>query len=226
MAVSIVVYPHLSPRIVEVMAPTVTITAQELVDCIRAWEDSDAGMHYPYLLDASGKEALGGGVLVGITIQLQNAKVAFQQRPVDDSTGTATSNDALGEVLTDSSGTFITDGILPGDSILNRTDLGMTTVLSVGSETQLTHFPLEGGSLNTWTIGDSYRVWNKIQCEISGGNLVAVDENGDVMSPLLPTAETYVVKSAASSATIDTLSIVDLQTILDQATLAARRSIQ
>ena len=101
----------------------------------------------------------------------------------------------------------------------------MTTVLSVDSETQITHFPLEGGSLNTWTIGDTYRVWNKIQCEVNGGNLVAIDEFGATMSAFLPTAETHVLRTAASSATIDSLAIANLQTILDQATLAAVRSI-
>lgn len=198
----ILVYPYLNPRIIEVLSPTVTVSIQELVDLIRAWEDSTVGMGYPFLLAASGKEDLGGGVLVGITAQLQNAKIAFQQRSVSDSNGGATTADPDGTKLIDSSGTFISDGIQAGDSIFNQTDLSMTTVLSVDSEIQLQHFPLEGGSLNTWSISDSYRVWNKIQCEVNGGNLVAVDEFGATQSSFLPTAETHVVRTSASSATL------------------------
>jgi len=41
-------------------------------------------MQYPRLISAAGKEDLGGGVAVGITVTLQNAKVAFESRPGSD----------------------------------------------------------------------------------------------------------------------------------------------
>jgi hypothetical protein len=47
------------------------------------------------------------------------------------------------------------------------------------------------------------------QCNISGGNLVAVDENGDIISPIFPTAFTQVVRTSSSSATL--LSAAELQ---------------
>jgi len=39
-----------------------------------------------------------------------------------------------------------------------------------------------------------------IQCIVSGGNIVAVDANGDPISPIFPTAFTQVVIAASSSA--------------------------
>jgi hypothetical protein len=45
------------------------------------------------------------------------------------------------------------------------------------------------------------------QCRVSGGNLVAVDENGDTLaSPIFPTAFTQVVTTSSSSATLQELS--------------------
>jgi hypothetical protein len=53
---------------------------QELVDQVRAWEDAQINMEYDYILSAAGKENLGGGVLVGITVTLRNAMLAFEAR--------------------------------------------------------------------------------------------------------------------------------------------------
>jgi len=47
-----------------------------------------------------------------------------------------------------------------------------------------------------------------VQCEVAGGNLVAVDESGAVMSPFLPTAQTHVMRSSSSSATLQELSAI------------------
>lgn len=206
---TITVYPHLSPRVIEVDSPTTNISVQELVDLVRAWEDKVIGLHYPFLIDATGKDDLGGGVFVGITTTLQNAVIAFAMQGGVDSSGTVTTADATGLVLTDSTGTFIADGILAGDTLLNVTDQSITSIISVDSETQVTTFGLQSGSDNQFEIGDSYKIWNKVQCEVSGGNLVAVDEFGATMSPFLPTAQTYVTRSASSSATLLSATIWD-----------------
>jgi hypothetical protein len=209
---TVTIYPYLSPRIIEVDAPTVTISVQEIVDLTRAWEDTVRGLHFPFLIDAAGKEALGGGVSVGITATLQNAVIAFEVQGGVDSTGTVTTPDTTGVVLTDSAGTFISDGIVAGDTVVNVTDGSITSVLTVDSETQLTTFGLESGTDNQFDSSDSYKVWNKVQAEILGGNLVAVDEFGAPMSAFLPTAQTHIVRSSSSSATIaevDTSSFSD-----------------
>jgi hypothetical protein len=202
MAITITVYPHLDPRIIEVQSPATEATIQDIINAVRAYEDTNIGMHYPHLIDAAGKEDLGGGVLVGITATLQNAQIAFQQRGVSDSAGSVTTADSTGLILTDTAATFITDGIIPGDTILNITDGSIATVISVDSETVIQHFKLQDGTGDDWDGSDAYKIWNKIQCEVSGGNLVAVDGLGVTMSAFLPTALTHVVRTSSSSATL------------------------
>lgn len=215
---TLTIYPHLSPRIIEVDEPTTSISVQEIVDLVRAWEDTVLGMNFPFLIDAAGKEDLGGGVSVGITATLQNAVIAFAMQGGVDSTGSVTTPDTTGIVLIDEdNGTFITDGILAGDTVVNTTDNSITSVQSVDSETQLTTFGLQSGTDNQFDSGDSYKVWNKVATEVSGGNLVAVDENGAIMSPFLPTAQTYVTRSASSSAT---LTDPDLENVVWDALVA------
>jgi hypothetical protein len=71
----------LSPRIITVAAPSTEVTVQDLVDTLRNIEsDIDNGMQYDHLVNAAGKQELGGGVLVGITATLQNALVSFEAR--------------------------------------------------------------------------------------------------------------------------------------------------
>jgi hypothetical protein len=78
---SIQVNPIVSPRIITIPAtdgPEIDI--QSLVTQIRIWEATQVNMSYPRLLSASGKEDLGGSVMVGITAKLENAKVMFEAR--------------------------------------------------------------------------------------------------------------------------------------------------
>lgn len=200
------VYPLLSPRLIEVSGDT-EITIQETVDLIRDWEDDEANMAYDPLIDAAGKEPLGGQVYVGITAALQNAKIAFDPSAtiIPKETGTCTTGNTTGTVLIDSSATFESNGVEPGATVVNFTDGSAATVITVDSEIQLTHWPLLSGTENDWDIGDSYKVWNTAQREVSGGNLVAVDAAGDPMSAIFPTAFTQVVRTASSSATLQEL---------------------
>ena len=68
-------------KIIEVNLPDTEVTIQELVDAIRTWEDDVANMEIYKVCDASGKEGLGGGVLVGITLTLIDWKIKFADRP-------------------------------------------------------------------------------------------------------------------------------------------------
>lgn len=54
---------------------------QDLVDAIRVYEADLDNLDIPKICDASGKEDLGGGVLVGITVKLWNWKLQFEARP-------------------------------------------------------------------------------------------------------------------------------------------------
>ncbi len=81
---AIIVYPYLSPRIIEIQAPTTEISIQSLTDQIKDWEDEPSNLTYPILVKTFGKQTLGGGVSVGITAELQNAKISFQARAGPD----------------------------------------------------------------------------------------------------------------------------------------------
>jgi len=113
-----------SPRIIEVADPSVSLTIQDLYDTLRDKAASDEAMGYDEIIDGSGKDDLGGGTLVGLTIKLFNAKVKFANK-------------------------------------------------------------------SSPTV-----------CTIGGGNLVAVDANGQSMSPIEPSANVSVVVAQSSSATI------------------------
>ena len=78
---TIQVNPLVSPRIITVpLADGDSITIQSLVNQIRQWEQTIDSLSYDRLLSASGKEDLGGNVLVGITAKLENAKLKFEER--------------------------------------------------------------------------------------------------------------------------------------------------
>lgn len=71
----------ISPRLLTIASPSSEISVQEIVDTCRYFEDSRLGIDYEYLIDAAGKEPLGGNVSVGITATLNNAYIAFEARP-------------------------------------------------------------------------------------------------------------------------------------------------
>jgi hypothetical protein len=192
-----------SPRLIFVDSATNEVTIQGLVDELRDWEDDPGlGMVYPRIISAAGKEPLGGGVEVGITATLQNARLAFSPDPTTTSGGTATSASSTGQTLVDTAATFQTDGVTVGANVTNATTGAFGTVLSIDSETQLTLRTLNGGTRQDFQAGDSYFVHNVVQKSVSGGNLVAVDANGAEIDSIYPTAYTQVVRTSSSSATL------------------------
>lgn len=201
--------PDLSPRLITVLSPTTSISMQELIDDVRDWEDRPENLAYPYIIDASGKEELGGGVTVGISVTLQNAQLSFEARTTPTSSGTITTASASGLTVIDTGATFVSDGVTAGATINNHTTGASGTVLVVNGQQQLTLQQLAGGSRSDWQIGDVYDVHNIVQCNIVGGNLVAVDSIGDNLDPVFPTAHNQVVRTSSSSATLQELA--DLQ---------------
>lgn len=208
------VFYNLSPRLVIVDAPSQEVTIQDLHDTLRDIEDEPANLIYPDLISTAGKEDLGGGVFVGLTATLQNAQLAFERRTVLLESGTVTTANPLplqgkAILLTDSAATFITNGVERGDIVHNQTDNSYSEVLSVDSETQLTVTVPSNGSDNDYQFGDSYEVYEMFQCNITGGNLVAIDDVGSELDPVFPTFGTQVVRTSSSSATLSELE--DLQ---------------
>ena len=69
-----------SPRIIEVASPSQALTLQDLGDTLRAWEDDPLYMEQPKIVDGFGKDDLGGGLEVRMTIVLLDAIVTFEAR--------------------------------------------------------------------------------------------------------------------------------------------------
>ena len=69
-----------SPRIITVAAPSTELDLQDLVDTLRTIEADLPSLDDEFLLSAAGKQNLGGGLQVGITVTLNNAKIAFEGR--------------------------------------------------------------------------------------------------------------------------------------------------
>ena len=206
-----------SPRIAIVDSPSVEFVVQDIVDTLRKREDTFRGQTESKLINASGKEDLGGGVAVGITAELQDTQIAFEGRTTPAETGTITTassapiansparKDGLIELI-DINADYVTASIQRGSLVINFTDNSVAEVYSVISPTTLiTRLP-SNGATNTHQIGDVYHVFNIIQCELIGGNLVGADENGNPLTPVSPTAFTQVIRTASSSATLTSLA--------------------
>ncbi|MCK5432665.1 MAG: hypothetical protein KAJ03_07965, partial [Gammaproteobacteria bacterium] len=56
---------------------------------------------------------------------------------------------------------------------------------------------------------DTYHVFNIIQCDMSGGNVVAIDSGGSPINPILPTAFTQVVRTSSSSSTLTSQTLLE-----------------
>lgn len=70
-----------SPRIIEIADTSTEIYMQDLIDTLREEEERFENLTYPHIVNSAGKEDLGGGVKVAITLTLQNAKLKFADRP-------------------------------------------------------------------------------------------------------------------------------------------------
>lgn len=69
-----------SPRIIEVAAPSTEVLVQDLVDTCRTLESELGALDDDFLIYAEGKTTCGS-IIVGITLLLNNAKIKFEARP-------------------------------------------------------------------------------------------------------------------------------------------------
>ena len=191
---------ELDPKLAEIAAGSNEINVQDSHDTLTNAQGTPEGMQYPNLVSTAGGEELGGGTTVGLTSTLLNIQYAFEATD-PRSVGSVTTTDALGKTLTDSGATFQTDGVQRGDIVINFTDQSVTEVLTVPSETEIITRGLRNGTANTFSSSDAYKVWEVSLAELSGGNFVATDENGDPIEPVFPTFGRFLTKTAASSAT-------------------------
>ncbi|MCK4620734.1 MAG: hypothetical protein KAT62_00825 [Desulfuromonadales bacterium] len=57
-------------KLINITSPQDTLSCQDLINAIRTEEASERGINYPQIATASGKESLGEGVYVGMTVNL------------------------------------------------------------------------------------------------------------------------------------------------------------
>lgn len=100
----------------------------------------------------------------------EGEKVFFK---IVEPVGSATTADAVGETLTDTTATFQTNGVRAGDFVVNTTDNSWAVVLSVTSETVLEHTTLVDGTDNDWDITDAFIVTR------GAATLTAFDDTND-----------------------------------------------
>ncbi|MFC1627280.1 hypothetical protein ACFL18_01835 [Patescibacteria group bacterium] len=72
-------------KVIQVDIIETAVTVQDLVNQIRDYEDELDALDYPKMCDAYGKQDLGGGTLVGITlVLLDDWRIQFEARPGDE----------------------------------------------------------------------------------------------------------------------------------------------
>ncbi len=69
-----------SPRIITVASPSTTITIQDLHDTLHTLQEEMRNLNFDGIVFSAGKNDLGGGSFVGITLLLLNARLAFEAR--------------------------------------------------------------------------------------------------------------------------------------------------
>ena len=72
-------------RVVQVDSPQTSAAVQDLINQIRAYEEQLINLDYGHIANAYGKQALGGGAFIGITLELINDwRLAFEARAGPD----------------------------------------------------------------------------------------------------------------------------------------------
>ena len=149
------------------------VALQDLYNESQIYLALSENMDLETFIEGSGKQSLGGVSQVGMTIQLTKTwLLGFEARSgpaviaclvnggnltaLHTDTGSATSTGTT--TLIDSAGAFARQGFQTGDTIRNITDGSSATILTVDSETQLTHTTLTGGSGNDWDIADVWEI--------------------------------------------------------------------
>jgi len=212
MPIVIQVFPDLDPAIIEVKAPTTEVTVQEFYQAVRQWEDDPASLSYRSLISGAGGEDLGGSTSVGYTFTMQNAKIKFEDRttPLDDGSGrTCDATNSQGIQLYVDDADFVTSGVYAGAIVVNLTTSERATIIDVIDANTVRHFRLSGAGNQGWTSGDEYIILPNVICNITGGNLVAVDSNGDAIDPVYQSVGVNVIRSSASSGTVSQQSSIE-----------------
>lgn len=136
-----------------------------------------------YLQNVQGSEATNYQLIdnLGVTQIPPNLVSVTVQSILPRQEGTATSADAPGTTLTDTSGLFQTGGtgipvVRVGAKVKNLTDGSSAIVTAITSDTVLEHTALAGGTNDDWGISDKYAIFDGDTVLV-----VRVDGNGDII---------------------------------------------
>jgi hypothetical protein len=104
----------------------------------------------------------GGGLYTGFDC-VTSQRLRLVSSDVNDTGSLITSGTATGgsnNVLIDSTATFVTDGVVAGDLVIDDTKTAHGIVLTVDSETQITIFDLRNSDTDIYSFesGDVYRI--------------------------------------------------------------------
>lgn len=192
------------PRIIHIPAPLLEVTVQGLIDTVAEHQARLDNLVYAAINPQvnGGRQNLGGGLFVGLTTTLDNARVSFDARKISTSAGSVTTGDPNGVTLNDATATFLADGVEPGGWVVNTTDGSLCSVIRVQSETQIITDGLDDGVDDQWDIGDGYKIFNVEQGRVADGNAVAVDYLANELEAVLPTAGIQVIRSLDVSAAL------------------------
>jgi len=194
------------PRVTVIKNLRTRFDAQDMVDTIRKVEDGFRGMSESKLINASGKEDLGGGALVGITYQFQNNQAQFEDRQTPAETGAITTGSVApigGKIqVIDTAADFVATLVKRGSFIINWDDRSIVSIDSVVDlNTLLVKVPTSGLG-NTYDVLDNYSVFNVTPVFLGGGNATAVDAVPVTIEPAVPSVGTYLTLEKASGSTL------------------------
>lgn len=194
------------PRVTVIKNARTRFDAQDMVDTIRKVEDGFRGMSEAKLINASGKEDLGGGAFVGITYQFQNNQAQFEDRQTPVETGTITTGSVApvgGKILViDSAADFVAAVVKRGSFIINWDDRSIVSIDSVVDLNTLSVKVPTSGLGNTYDFSDNYSVFNVTPVFLGGGNATAVDEVPATIEPAVPSVGTYLTLEKSTSASL------------------------
>lgn len=83
-------------KVIQVDNPQTSVTCQDLINQIRLYEENLNNLDYPLIANAYGKQALGAGSYIGITLELVNDwRIAFEARSGPETTACTVSGGNL-----------------------------------------------------------------------------------------------------------------------------------
>lgn len=161
-----------SNHLINITSPQNTLSCQDLIDAIRIEEATERGIMYPRIASASGKEDLGAGVSVGLTVELIEpwqvkfwsgnyiAKIAggnLVGGPSNDPIAYSAGVQVL--LVQSASGTVVTVSTGSGLSVEEQTALARVDALTQTIDSNVSFLKdIEGGK---WTIVNNQMVFFK-----------------------------------------------------------------